>query len=252
MTSSQTINYPAALHLPSSTNGAATISNDSTTPGAALILAGGIVNSPNSTRGTAWTLGGSNTGENTISGRISGTNIGGINTSVTKTGAGTWVLSGSNTIPAAGGFTINAGVLAAANAYALGDSATANNTATNINNGGTLEIRNGITLNNGDSLNLNNGGTIRGTGTAATNGRINVGTAASTSVTLATVNAGDLFTVGNGTNDMTGGGADTVVRIAGPGTVYQSTASNYAGGWSVDAGILRLGSPTSSPRRRPS
>ncbi|MBU6223035.1 MAG: autotransporter-associated beta strand repeat-containing protein, partial [Planctomycetes bacterium] len=245
VTSSQTINYPVALHLPSSTNGAATISNDSTTPGAALILAGGIVNSPNSTRGTAWTLSGSNTGENTISGRISGTNNGGINTSITKTGVGTWVLSGSNTVPAAGGFTINGGVLAAANAYALGDSATANNTATNINNGGTLEIRNGITLNNGDSLNLNNGGTIRGTGTAATNGRINVGTAASTSATLATVNAGDLFTVGNGTNDMTGGGADTVVRIAGPGTVYQSTASNYAGGWSVDAGILRLGSPTS-------
>jgi len=244
VTNPQTINYPVALHLPSSTNGAATISNDATSTNAALILAGGIINSPNSTRGTAWTLGGSNTGENTISGNISGTSTGGINTSFTKTGAGTWVLSGSNKVVAAGGFTINGGVLAAANAYALGDSATANTTATNINSGGTLEIRNGITLNNGDSLNLNTGGTIRATGTAATNGRINVGTAASTSVTVATVNASDVFTIGNGTNDMTGGAADSVVAISGPGTVFQNVASDYAGGWSVNAGTLKLGSAT--------
>ncbi len=241
----QTINTPVALHLPSSTNGAASISNDATSTSAAMILAGGILNSPNSTRGTAWTLGGTNTGENTITGNINLTNTGGINSSVTKTGAGTWVLSGSNTIPAAGGFTINGGVLAAASTYALGSSATPSNTNTNINSTGTLEIRNGVTLNDGDSLNLNNGGTIRVTGTAGTNGRINVGTAASTTATIATIGAGDLFTIGNAANDVTGGAADTVLRIAGPGTVYQSVASNYAGGWSVDAGTLRLGSATS-------
>jgi len=244
VTNPQTINYPVALHLPSSTNGAATISNDATSTNAALILAGGIVNSPNSTRGTAWTLSGGNTGENTISGRINLTNTGGINSSVTKTGAGTWVLSGSNTIPAAGGFTISGGVLAASNAFALGDSATANTTATNISSGGTLEIRNGITLNNGDSLNLASGGTIRASGTAGTNGRINVGNAASTSVTLSTINAADVFTIGNGTNDMTGGAADSVVAIAGPGTVFQNVASDYAGGWSVNSGTLKLGSAT--------
>ena len=241
----QTINYPVALHLPSSTNGAATISNDATSTSATLILAGGIVNSPNSTRGTAWTLSGSNTGENTISGRISGTNVGGISTSITKAGVGTWVLSGSNTIPAAGGFTINGGVLAVTNDYALGDSATANNTNTTINSGGTLEIRNGVSLNNGDKFNLNNGGTIRVTGTATTNGRINVSGSSAVSATLATVGAGDVFTIGNEANDLAGGATDSVVRIAGPGTVYQPYDSTYAGGWSVDAGTLRLGTATS-------
>ena len=245
VTNPQTINYPVALHLPSSTNGSGTITNDAASPNATLILAGGIVNSPNSTRGTAWTLGGSNTGENTISGRITGTNTGGISSSITKTGVGTWVLSGSNTVTAAGGFTINGGVLAAANDYALGDSATANNTNTTINNGGTLEIRNGINLNNGDKFNLNNGGTIRVTGTATTNGRINVSGSAAATATLATVGAGDLFTVGNEANDLSGGAVSSVVRVAGPGTVLLPYDSNYVGGWSVDAGTLKLGSATS-------
>ena len=245
VTNPQTINYPVALHLPSSTNGAATISNDATSTNAALILAGGIVNSPNSTRGTAWTLSGNNTGENTISGRLNLTNTGGINSSVTKSGSGTWVLSGSNTVAAAGGFTINGGVLAAANDYALGDSATANTTNVNVNSGGTLEIRNGVTLNNGDKLNLNNGGTIRVTGTATTNARVAVTGSAAATATLATTGTGDLFTVGNEANDVSGGAVDSVVRVAGPGTVALPYDNNYVGGWSVDAGTLKLGSSTS-------
>ncbi|MFT3789230.1 MAG: autotransporter-associated beta strand repeat-containing protein [Tepidisphaeraceae bacterium] len=238
----QTINAPIALHLPSSTNGAATVQNNAAGTTAILTLAGGILNSPNSTRGTVWTLGGSNTGDNTVSGIISMSNTGGVSSSIIKTGLGTWVLSNANTIP--GGVTINGGTLAAANNAALGTNATANNNAINVNNAGTLQIRNGITLDNGLSLNLASGGTIRGVGVSATNGRINVGTAAATFVTIGTTNSTDVFTIGNGSNDLTGGAADSVINITGPGMVLQNVASNYAGGWSVNAGTLKLGSAT--------
>lgn len=239
----QTFNAPVALHLPSSTNGAYTIQNNSTTSSATLTFAGGLLNSPNSTRGTVATIRGTNTGENTVSGNIVLTNTGGITSRLNKSDAGTWVLAGTNTFASGGGVTITDGVLAAANNAALGTNGTANTQSATIN-GGVLEIRNGITINNGVSLNLNHGGTIRGAGTAGTQGRINVGTAAATSATLNTVDSGDVFTIGNGNNDFTGGASDSVVHITGAGTVFQSVASNYAGTWSVDAGTLSLGSST--------
>ena len=84
----ETINAPLGLHLPSSTNGGFTIQNNSSTGTAIMTLAGGLVNSVNSTRGTAWTLGGANTGNNIISGTITISNSGGIASTITKTGAG--------------------------------------------------------------------------------------------------------------------------------------------------------------------
>lgn len=239
----QLINSPLGLHLPSSTNGFGIVQNNATSTSATLTLGGGILNSPNSTRGSQWTLRGSNTGENTISGNLTLTNTGGQTSTVTKAEAGTWVLSGNNTFPAGGGVIVSAGVLAVASNTALGQNATANAQAMAIN-GGILEIRNGLVINNGVSLNLNNGGTIRAVGTTATDGRVNVGTAAAGSVTIATVNAADVFSIGNGTNDLNGGAADTVLHISGPGTVVQNVASAYAGTWSVDSGTLNLGSPT--------
>ena len=35
-----------------------------------------------------------------------------------------------------------------------------------------------------------------------------------------------------------------MINISGPGTIFQNTVSNYIGGWSVNSGTLRLGSPT--------
>ncbi len=239
----QVINSPLGLHLPSSTNGFGIIQNNAASTSATLTLAGGILNSPNSTRGSQWTLRGSNTGENIVSGNIAITNNGGQNSTLTKAEAGTWVLSGNNSFTAGGGVIVSAGVLAAASNTALGQNTTANAQALAIN-GGILEIRNGLVINNGVSLNLNNGGTIRAVGTTATEGRVNVGTAAATSVTISTTNAADVFTIGNGTNDLNGGAADTVLHISGPGTVVQNVASIYAGTWSVDSGTLNLGSPT--------
>jgi len=240
----QTINAPVALHLPSSTNGAFTIQNNSSTINATLTLAGGILNCPNSSRGTTGTLRGSNTGENTVSGNIVLTQTSGTTSNLTKADAGTWILSGTNTFAAAGGVIVSDGLLAAANNAALGTNATANTQNATIN-GGVLEIRNGIIIDNGVSLNLNNGGTIRGVGAAATNGRVRVATTAAASVTLATVGSGDVFTIGNADNEFTGGAADSVAHVTGPGTLVQSFASNYAGTWSVDAGTLILGAPGS-------
>lgn len=240
----QTINAPVALHLPSSTNGAFTIQNNSSTGGATLTLAGGIMNSPNSTRGSLATLRGTNTGENTVSGNIVLTQTGGTASTLTKADAGTWVLSGTNAFAAAGGVIVSDGVLATANNVALGANATANAQNATIN-GGVLEIRNGITIDNGVSLNLNTGGTIRGVGAAATHGRIRVSTVAATSATISTAGSGDVFTIGNADNDLTGGAGDSVVHVTGPGTVFQALSSNYAGAWSVDAGTLSMGSPNS-------
>ena len=249
VTSAEVVNAPLQFHLPSSTNGTYSFVNNSTTTAATLTI-GGTVSIANSTRPLNLTLDGTNTGSNTISGVITlgsstATNL------ITKQGTGTWVLSGANVFTgaaattAANGIQINGGTLSAQNNAALGTNGTANTNQVSINNTGTLEITTGITLDNGLSLNLNNGGTIRGVGAAGTNGRINVGTAAATSVTLSTVNAGDVFTVGNLSGDFVGGAADTVTHVAGPGTVFNGFAStNYLGGWSIDAGTLRVGSST--------
>ncbi|NDC75124.1 PEP-CTERM sorting domain-containing protein [bacterium] len=230
VTNAQTINAALGVHLPSSTNGAYTIKNDSTTSSATLTLAGGIVNSPNSTRGTAWTLGGTNTGDNTISGVINISNSGGIASTITKSDSGRWIFSNSNTI--GGGVIVNAGTLVASNAGALGT------VAPIVNSGGTLEIKN-VALNN-TSTTLNDGGTISGNGASESVKVVSI-SASAASVTLATVNANDIFTVGVATNGVTGGQASTVARVSGPGTLLLGQSNNYAGGWSIDSGTLRTG-----------
>ncbi len=239
----------------SSTNGTLSFINNSSTTSATLTF-----NAPTFTltngngRPTTLTLDGSNTGENVISSNITDAFGAQAVNVINKNGVGTWVLSGSNTFThsagggprnVANGIQINAGTLVAANNNALGNNATANLEQVSINNGGTLQLRGGITLDNGISLNLNNGGTIASNGSNTTNARVNVSTAAATSVTLATLNAADVFTIGNGANDLTGGAADSVIRISGPGTIFTAQAStNYLGGWSVNAGTLKVGSST--------
>lgn len=247
VTSAQTIAANTLIRLPSSTNGTYSFTNNATDTGAILTFTGSVTSGSASTRPVALTLDGSNTGANLVSGVIS--HGAGQQINLIKDGAGTWTLSaandfGSNTSATnAGSTTLNNGLLIVKNASALSTNSTANATAVNLN-GGVLEIANTITLDNGLSLNLNNGGTIRSNGTNGTNGRINVGAAASTSVTLTTSSSSDVFTIGNGTNDLTGGAADSIINISGAGTVFQNVASNYAGGWSINSGTLRLGSAT--------
>ena len=231
--------------------------NNSASASTTLSLTG-AVNATNTTRFYGIILGGSNTGDNIISGNINYTVTTGVASGVatsifTKTGAGKWILSGSNTFAssstgpvyaAASGIQVNGGTLSLRNNNAFGTDATASRIQSSVNSGGTLELANGITLDNGVGVNLNTGGTISSSGTNAMNGRVNVGTAAATVVTLSTVGSADVLTIGNAANEITGGAADSVINIAGPGTVAYNFASNYAGGYSINAGTLSIGNAT--------
>jgi autotransporter-associated beta strand protein len=247
VTTAQTINANIEIRLPSSTNGNYTFRNNATSTSATLTFGNVASNTNSTTRPSTLNLDGSNTGNNIINGALttSGTLI-----NLVKSGTGTWVLNGSNDLGGnvsatnASTVTINGGTLVVQNNNALSSNATANVLPVAINNTGVLEIGSGTILDNGLSLNLASGGTIRSNGTSITNGRVNLATAAATSATLSTVNASDVFTIGNAANDLTGGASDTVTNIAGSGTVSLAQASNYAGGWSVNAGTLLLGNAT--------
>ncbi len=91
--------------------GTGTLSSDSTTAGRVLRISGPV--SGAASEGVSLlTLGGSNTGQNTISGVIADGTAGGA-LAVEKTGAGLWMLNAANTF--SGGLTIRAGELRIAN-----------------------------------------------------------------------------------------------------------------------------------------
>ena len=271
VTNSQVIAAPIKFVAPSSTNGSFGFVNNSSSSAVTLTLSGTMTNTV--ARPSVVVLDGANTGSNTISGNISFTGATQGAPYLVKRGAGTWILSGTNAFTGTpmtdttgnAGIQVLDGVLSVQNNAALGTSGTANqlqvwignksatyvyngvltNTFSSTLGGGTLELAGGITLDNGLSLNLSNGGTIRSSGSNTTNGRINLSAAAAVSATISTVNASDVFTIGNGANDFTGGAADTVTHIAGPGSVVIMQAStNYLGTISIDAGVLRNGSST--------
>lgn len=253
---SQVIAAPLQLAaFASSTNPQYTFSNDSANNAATLSFTGAITANISASRPTKLILAGSNTGNNIISGNLSNPSFAQGVATLTKNGTGTWILSGNNTfsgtavtgLNAANGIQINAGVLVAQNNNALGS--TTGSVNNYINNGGTLELDAGgvngaITLNNALTLQLNSGGTLRSRGSNTTASTVKVSTAGTVTSTLSTVNSGDVFTIGNAANDLTGGAADSVIKIAGPGTVLLGQASNYAGGFSIDSGTLKLGNAT--------
>ena len=127
-----TINAPIVLTPASTTSaGAYTFANNSADT-SNILKFGGPISASTTTNTETLTLGGANTGNNTISGIIS--NGSATTFAVTKNDAGTWILSGANTYN--GGTTINAGTLSATSATALGTG-----TAT-VNTGGTLFVDN--------------------------------------------------------------------------------------------------------------
>ena len=189
-----------------------------------------------------------NTGLNTISSNITDAwgSVQGVGF-IVKNGAGTWVLSGSNlqsgTNTNVGGSTgsfVNAGTLVLENNNAawapMPRPISCRSPSPALWNWRVIR-RPALpsTLDNGLSLNLNDGGTVRSNGSQTTNARINVN-AAAFNVTISTKNAGDVFTVGNAANDVTGGSANSVIHVAGPGKILLTNASNYAGStWSLDS-----------------
>jgi len=258
VTNSQAIAAPLRMTQPSGQSNNYGFANNSTTTGANLIISGNI-DATNTTRTWQFILDGTNTGDNIISGNINNTTTTGNGGAgpIQKNGAGRWILSGTNIFIGSTsggnnlhpivtvGAQVNAGTLVVQNNLAFGNTAGAKVFV----NGGVLELdsssANGsLTLENNLTVTVGNGATFRSKGTNATNARVSLPATAAVSSTLSTVNAVDVFTIGNAANDFTGGAADAVLHIAGPGAVVLSQASNYLGSVSVDEGTLRLGADT--------
>jgi fibronectin-binding autotransporter adhesin len=178
-----------------------------------------------------FTLNASGGGATTISNVISNTGGSGF---IVKSGSGSLALSGVNTFT--GGVTVNGGTVIASNALALGGAATST-----INATGTLQVTGGIVLSNTSLVALNDGGTINSNGTNTVEGKISVGNTGSPSVTVSTTGSGDILTLGNGGNDLSGGTATATINVSGPGTVLASQVSDYLGKWSLTSGVLQLG-----------
>jgi autotransporter-associated beta strand protein len=234
----QVFNTPLVFRLASSTNGNYSFVNNATSASATLAFNGSIITQGANTRPVTLTLGGSNTGDNTIRELYTTATTGAI--LVNKTGAGTWVLTGASpgwlqktSAGNAASVQVNEGTLALRDAGALGALTQANIRAQGT---GTLRLENVALANNGVTLNAT--GRLLGTGASSVNA-LAVG-AAATDVTLATSSGADVFTV-NGV--VSGGAASTVTHVAGPGQVVLTTANTYAGTWSFDAGTTTLNSP---------
>ncbi len=230
-------NQSVRVRLPSSTNGRYDITNNATSPTATVFLTA-ITNTSASTRPLSLYLNGSNTGTNTIV-RIDD----GINTSgaiqIFKEGTGLWILSGPNdiaqktsaSVPA--GIFVEGGTLEVQDPGALGTITAANFYVTNS----TLQIDN-VTLANA-GITLRNAGIIRMNGVGTVNG-VTMSTLAANNGTLATTRPTDVMTVGNAADTLTGGAVDSVLHIAGPGTVLFPNSDNYLGKVSVDSGTNQL------------
>jgi autotransporter-associated beta strand protein len=233
VTNSQAVLVPMQVNLPSSTAGIYNLVNNSTNPNAKLTI-NSITHAGATTRATTFILDGSNTAGNVV------TNLseGGGNASggFTKQGTGTWTIAGPGTFPAASPMNINNGTLAILDPAAFGVA----NTVT-VNSNAQLRIENSITPNTA-TITVQRNGTVKANGSSTVNG-LTVGTAVSgTSPTLATTTSSDVLTVGNAFNKITGGALDSLIHIAGPGTVFVGNDNNYVGKWTVDSGTLAVAS----------
>lgn len=150
----QTTNRQVRVGANAGGSGGATIRNNNTDPGHSLTFSNATFNQNNtgsvSGSNRTLTLGGSNTGNNTISGAISellGTGV----MPVTKTGTGTWILNGANTYD--GNTTVNDGILVLGGSNSL-------TTTTTVSGTGTLQ------LNSNSNGGLASGNLIFGSSTA--------------------------------------------------------------------------------------
>lgn len=236
VTNSQTIAVPVFIRLPSSTAGIYNFINNSTN--SATLFVNSTTNDSANTRGTVFTLGGSNTGTNTVGAISAGTTTSGAN-GFTKQGDGTWILAGPNDFRAQTVVQILAGTLIVNDPAAF--NAVTNLTVTNT---GVLQI-NGISLNQ-IYLNLRKGGNIRMHGSGTVNG-VAVGGQTATAATLSTTSSTDVFTVGTALAlgaEVSGGAADTVLSTAGPGTLVFGQPNSYVGRWSFGAATNQIGNPS--------
>ena len=234
VTNSQTILVPMYTILPSSTAGLFNLINNSTNPNAALYISS-ITHGGANSRGTIFVLDGTNAAVNVVTNVSQGASTAAAGAGgLTKQGLNTWEIAGAGVFLAGSAVNVNAGTLIVQDPAAFGSNAS---TTPAVNSNAVLQI-NGVTLNQ-SVINMN-GGTLRLNGTATVNG-VKMSTTLGAVATLATTSSGDVMTVGNAANQPTGGAANTVLHVAGPGTVLLSQSATYIGKWSVDAGTLQLG-----------
>ncbi len=237
---------PLRTRLPSSQNFAYAITNFATEPNASIYISA-ITNTSANTRPFTLTLDGVNAGTNTIA-RFDDQLGGSGAILIIKQGTGRWILSGSNDLPqktsasVVATVQVNGGTLEAQNSGSLGSITQAN---TIVQSNGTLQL-DGVTITNGAAttygLTLRTGGNIRMNGTGAINA-LAIGTTAATTATFGTTSPTDVLTIGNAASKLTGGAADTVTHVDGPGTTVLAFPSTYIGKWSLDTGNSQLEDP---------
>ena len=143
-------------------------------------------------------------------------------------GSGTTRLPFANNY--AGGWQVNGGTLHVGHSTALGTGTTP---VRLVNNGNILELANGVTLDRDVAMEKNSA--ILGVGTTAVTGTITVGAGAQ--VTFGGFALSKL-TLGDATNDLTGGGGGATVRKTAPGTLELTQASDLSAGWWIQGGSV--------------
>ncbi|HRX86596.1 MAG TPA: autotransporter-associated beta strand repeat-containing protein, partial [Phycisphaerae bacterium] len=150
---------------------------------------------------------------------------GGSGSTTHVSGAGEVILSQAN--PYAGNWEVAAGRLRVDNAGALGG----NSTPVVVGSGGTLHLHD-TTLTR--SITLGDGATLEGSYDATvpeSHGILSITPGAD--VTFKTIGVPTGLVIGDGANDLTGGGSGSTITVAPGSTVTLNSPSNYVGDWTV-------------------
>ena len=193
--------------------------------------------------GSTFALSFAGNGSTTVSGIISGSGL------VTKSGTGTLTLSGANTF--SGNKNIDAGILSAENALALGSSG-----SITVASGAALSLAGGITLARPVTINgtgpSNNGALRNGAGNNTLSGTLTLGSASRIESNSGTLTLSAATAVNGSGLDLTVGGTQTV-SISGiiatgggtltreeNGTLILTAANTFTGGTTISAGIINI------------
>jgi len=238
-TTDRTIQVGANSIPPAATDtGGATIENDG--GGALIFTAANFNTATNATSGTganrAFTLQGSNTGANTISGIVqdntkSGTATGTTTVALAKAGVGTWTLGGANTYT--GATTISSGVLEFSGTASMPSVG-----AVTVNSGGTLAVAIGGAgqFTTGTSGAGTIGGLVGGTGGQGAGVTWNSG--ATLGVDTATASGTYAGIIANSGTNVLG------LAKLGTNTLTLTGSNTYTGATTIGAGTLQIGDGT--------